>query len=241
MASYLVWEGPSEIDGSPIGLVMVVSSSNTKTGDVVQTYIVPKGFLAKESIHSGADYAVCGDCPRRGSGGKGRTCYVSLATGLNVIARAYCAGSIPVINGHKARCLATGRVLRLGTYGDPSAIPARVWRGLCASAASVVGYTHQWRRGFAAHLKQWCMASCETEAQAAMAHTQGWRTFRAGPIGSRPVAGEITCPASAEGGHRVDCAQCRLCGGAGVSAKSIHIVEHHTSANAAKKRLSVIR
>ena len=85
-----------------------------------------------------------------------------------------------------------------------------VWRAV-PSIAGRTGYTHQWTRRPA--LKRLVMASCETSAQAEIAQRQGWRTFRVKAPDSPLMAGEITCPASAEAGQRTTCDQCLLCNG----------------------------
>jgi hypothetical protein len=46
---------------------------------------------------------------------------------------------------------------------------------------------------------------------------------------------EILCPASKEAGERVQCAQCKLCGGNSVKGKSVAIVAHGTSKRKAKE------
>src|SRR4029077_6672547 len=107
--------------------------------------------------------------------------------------------------------LGAGRIVRLGTYGDPAAVPAYIWAQLTARATGRTGYTHQWRningRMPWAHvqaLKSLCMASADTESDAAEAQSLGWRTFRVTMPGDRdrtPV--EAVCPASAEAGKKL--------------------------------------
>ena len=53
----------------------------------------------------------------------------------------------------------------------------------------------------------------------------GWRTFRVRPVSQPLLRSEITCPASAEAGHRVRCIDCGLCDGTG-PAKNIAILAH---------------
>jgi hypothetical protein len=76
------------------------------------------------------------------------------------------------------------------------------------------GYTHQWRIGRFWRFRQLVMASVETSEDARLAWSRDWRTFRTAPKGEQPAHGEFACPASAEQGHRLTCAQCKACNGA---------------------------
>lgn len=243
MAGYIAFEGTSQIDGkTPVALVLTGlgdhQSQNSKTGAMVQSWIVLRHQSALSAISTGADYAICGECNLRGDHGKGRRCYVSPATGLrwvstHVLHEKY--KPLPSPN------LLKGRGLRMGTYGDPVALPLRAWKPLLRKVAYWTGYTHQWRHRRAQHFKDICMASVDTAAEAAEAQNQGWRTFRirkVDPItGPESLnAGEIVCPASAEAGHRTTCAKCRLC--AGASAKPhVAIIDHGRLARHRLERL----
>ncbi len=69
--------------------------------------------------------------------------------------------------------LGAGRVVRLGTYGDPAAIPSWVWDQLLTSCATHLAYTHQ--SGFRPDI---AMQSADTKAQAVEHWNNGRRTFR---------------------------------------------------------------
>jgi hypothetical protein len=123
-------------------------------------------------------------------------------------------------------------MVRLGTYGDPAAVPLPVWQALVAQAAGWTGYSHQWPT-LTEGWQRLLMASVDSVEEMDEAHEQGWRTFR---VGSEPVRGvEINCPASKEYGERVgkrvQCIDCLLCmGGTSRSGKSIQIAPHGTGA-----------
>ena len=73
------------------------------------------------------------------------------------------------------------------------------------------------------------MASTHTDADNAMAHGMGWRTFRTVANITQLSSLEILCPASPEGGNRETCSSCGACNGSkGVNDKkmSIAIVAH---------------
>jgi hypothetical protein len=38
-----------------------------------------------------------------------------------------------------------GRLVRLGSYGDPAAVPVWVWQAVMKQADGGTGYTHQWK------------------------------------------------------------------------------------------------
>ena len=249
MASWVVWEGPSVLNGSPIALVAVFGSANSKTGDVVQTYIIDARNALAWSVHSGSDASVCGMCPHRRHPVTGeRSCYVSLATGANVVSREYLSGRVPAMRPEELRAILRARksVLRLGTYGDPAAVPQSVWEEIIPAQIGrleidVVGYTHQWDNPMMSYLRKYCMASCETEMGVYAARTLGWRTFRARRHDEPVMAGEIVCPASAEAGRKLTCAKCRLCGGTNRrAAKDVAIIRHDATARAEQRRSTAL-
>jgi hypothetical protein len=237
----IIYSGPSQLDGSPIVCVAIVTSGNSKTGNMIQTHIIRADMNPLEASKTGADFAICGNCKHRGTAttdstkkqAQGRSCYVNLGQGPNQVFKAYSAGKYPTATPEQTRKIGAGRMVRLGTYGDPAAVPATVWDALLAEAAGHTGYTHQ-------HDKSpdysRMMHSADTAAEALQAHRAGRRTFRVIPVKTYQEQGagallksEILCPASKEAGQRVTCHQCKLCTGSNTSAKSIAIVAHGTS------------
>ena len=81
---YILFEGNSKLNGEPIvviGTGFSDSSANTKTGDMVQTWILLQNEEPHKAIKTGADSAICGNCVHRGEWDgvrwvKSRTCYV---------------------------------------------------------------------------------------------------------------------------------------------------------------------
>ncbi len=233
----ILYRGPSQIDGAPIVVVatgLVVGSANGKTGAMVQTYVLAdNGLSPMDNVRSGADASICGACPHRLNPETGkRSCYVTLAHGPRSVASSVNRGRyIDATEGVAAelvRDVIRGRALRLGTYGDPAAVPSYVWAPLLAVADSWTGYTHQWREGHAADLRSVVMASVDSEAEAWEARAAGWRYFRVRSRGAPTIEGEIDCP-SARG---VECADCGLCSGQATRAKSISIPAHGAGAGA---------
>jgi hypothetical protein len=119
-----------------------------------------------------------------------------------------------------------GLAFRIGSYGDPAAIPARIWKRATKRVKNRTGYTHQWRKRIGVGLKNLCMSSADSESDVATATARGWRTFRVRKYGAPTLENEIICPASAEGGRRTQCDTCGLCKGATIAAKNIVIADH---------------
>ena len=209
----ILYQGPSLLDGAPIVVIatgLKKASANSKTGGMIQTYILRSGVSPTVAIKTGDDASICGDCIHRGAGdGSGRTCYVNVGQGPLAVWRAFRRGAYPRA---MAPGLFAGRKVRLGTYGDPAAVPGYVWQAATGEASGWTGYTHQWRTR--PDLQPYCMASADTEAGAREAQAAGWRTFRVADPGDRArMAGEVVCPASAEAGKKLTCSACMACSG----------------------------
>jgi hypothetical protein len=206
-----LWRGASAFDGEPIVALAIFHSSNRKTGDMVQTYILRQGIKPTDAVNTGADASICGDCPHRKQADGTRSCYVNVGQSVNAVMRAHDAGRYPAVPLSAAADMVRGRGVRLGAYGDPAMVPASVWRAFISRASGHTGYTHQWRT--APEYRDLCMASVDSEAEARMAWAQGWRTFRVREESDATIPGEVVCPAGEEGGKRTICDRCRLCSG----------------------------
>ena len=225
-SGYIIYRGPSLLDGKPIVVVAITKESkNAKTGNMVQTYVlVDNGLSPVESARSLADISICGDCKhRRGTGG---ACYVNLGQGARAVMDGVVRGIYPSATPAQVARLITNRKVRLGTYGDPMAVPVWVWDNLVSEASGHTGYTHQWqpekrKRMDVLYPDQYdgiralCMASVDTEDEWFEATYEGWRTFRVRSAGDGLNIGEFPCPASEEAGKRVTCADCMACNGVG--------------------------
>ena len=228
-SGYVIYDGPSMLDGERIVAIVVGldGSRNVKTGEMVQTYIIRPDMSPWDAVRSGNDVSICGGCKMRGNGnGDERPCYVTLVHGPRVVYDALTRGIYEqALPDTVARVLA-GRMIRLGTYGDPAAVPLFVWQALVAHAAGWTGYSHQWQT-LTDGWQRLLMASVDSVEEMDDAHERGWRTFR---VGAEPVRGvEINCPASKEAGKRAQCIDCLLCmGSTSRSGKSIQIAPHGT-------------
>jgi len=227
---FVFYDGPSELDGAPIIGIAILHSDNGKTGNMVQTYILRADAHPVDAIRTGEDSSICGDCMHRGAPaiGRKRTCYVNVGQSVAAIFGAWTRGAYPLIDPADAAQLIADRVVRIGSYGDPAAIPAHIWRALIARAAGHTGYTHQWRQSHAQGLRDLVMASADSSRDRDVARAMGWRTFTVRTADQPLAAREIACPASPEGGNRRKCIDCQACDGAGVNAAraSVAIVVH---------------
>jgi len=226
MQHAIIYNGPSLLDGKPIVVIATYSNRNTKTGKVVQTYILRSDINPLEASKTGADFSICGSCPMRGEVttdpkrkiAKGRKCYVNLGQGVLIVFKSYKRG---VYKEGSARDMGRDRFVRVGTYGDPAAVPSHVWDELLSECETWTAYTHQkpWRPDIA-------MQSADSYDEAKAHWAEGRRTFRViVDLGDIDKTNEALCPASKEAGRRVQCTACKLCKGSS-NAKSIAIVEH---------------
>jgi hypothetical protein len=212
---YILYRGPSLLNGAPIVLVAIMHSMNDKTGDVVQTYILAdNGERPTQALKSGSDFSICGDCKHRpvNSGG----CYVVVRQGATRVWLELQAGKYADLSRRVSDVASElyDRTVRVGTYGDPAAVPVEVWRQALMSSRGWVGYTHQWRDPKAQPLRYFCMASVDTPEEKLEANDAGWRTFRVRLPGEQLLEREAICPASQEGGYKLNCIECGVCDGA---------------------------
>lgn len=208
----LFYEGPSEIDGKPIKGYITNNSSNRKTGDMLQTWIVVDGMSPSEACKTGADKSICGNCIHRPV--NNGTCYVITHQAPTAIQK---------FPPKKLSGTTSGSPLRMGAYGDPTAIPFEKWEKLIQQfeVQRHTGYTHQWKE-CDDRFKSLCMASVDSEDEYYKATKAGWRTYRVKAADAPLLNGEIYCPS-----HKgVECANCNLCGGTSVSAPNIVIDVH---------------
>jgi len=224
---YVIYQGPSIIDGSPIVVVAVMKSRNEKTGNMVQTFIMRQDVHPGEAL-KGADYSVCGDCKHRPS--KDGTCYVEVGKSVSAVWKAYHRGSYPRIDPSELPL--AGRKIRLGTYGDPAAVPRAVWDDSVPNADGHTGYSHQWLESFMqSGMGRYVMASVDSVDELKAAQRMGYRTFRVRGAEEALDEAEIACPASDEAGNKTQCERCKLCAGtASKSWKNIAIVVHGAKA-----------
>jgi hypothetical protein len=230
---YIAYEGPSELTGEPIVVIINKvhsASANDKTGALVQSFIIRSDVNPVDALKTGADRALCGDCVHRPINAEitgEPPCYVNVGRSVLAVFNAYKRGRYVRVKPQALARILAGKKLRIGTYGDGAAAPVSLWQTLTQYTADHVGYTHQWQRAGFDHFgwSSLVMASADTAAEAELAQELSYRTFRVS-IGLDKRAGEISCPASAESGKKTTCDNCMLCAGQMKAAKNIVIADH---------------
>jgi len=187
-------------------------SENSKTGDMVGLYILPRQESPTESIKGKRDSKQCGDCALKLS--VGGSCYVNPVT-VNSPWRARVADAVTSLPSHQG----ITKPIRLGVYGDPGLVPYDILSALVDQSPGHTGYTHQWHK-IDSRYSQILMASVDNvmaqqhgvkpERLRKLAKSLGYRTFRVVSGGQDTGKTEITCPYQT---HKVQCAKCLLCGG----------------------------
>lgn len=230
----ILWEGPSRLDGAPIVAIatgLKGNSTNSKTDNMVQTWILRRDEKPGAAVRSGADVSVCGDCVHRAVGGLG-TCYVNVGWGVNQVWKCWKQGKYQRATTEVRAWMRDTFHIRFGAYGDPVAAPAKTWRSILPeNPFDATGYTHQWRNGKAQRYRDFLMASVESEAERVEAKAKGWRSFMIVPL-NRDMPKDVTwCPSDKLNPRKrkTPCKDCGLCNGARYDAKDVGIFVHGPS------------
>lgn len=241
MARMIVYQGLSEIDLlTPIVALATYDpkgsshSGNSKTGNMIQIAVMLEDIDPVDAIRAGLDPAVCGDCIHRGkaSGGEG-TCYthadILRGWAQTSLWRAYKRGKS--INLPFDLDVFRGQLVRFGSYGDPAAVPLRIWRLIHSVAKEVTSYTHAWRYADPGY-GEFSMASIDGDMSSRdLAASKGYRSYFVREVDTPKPKGMVQCPASKEAGERIDCARCLQCSGTASGRRNdITIMAHGSGA-----------
>jgi hypothetical protein len=196
--------------------IATTETSNAKTGDMIQIWIMDRNLHPVESIRSGKDATLqCAGCPLASGSG----CYVSPLP-LMAIWRKFTRNEYPHLNLFSPEWATfwAGKSVRFGAYGNPSLLPLCVVESIATSARRHTGYFHNWQELSSEEAKaygRFFMASCEPW-NVAKANALGLRTFTVLPAGAAVPEGSLECLADSKG---LTCAECGLCDGTERSAK----------------------
>jgi hypothetical protein len=204
---YVLWEGVSQLDNkTPIVCILTTRSKNVKTGNMLQTWILLRDINPMEAIHDDMDAPICGLCIHRIL----RTCYVEVWQAPASVWKTYQKGGYTTPSTETLSAVCAGRMLRIGAYGDPAAVPIAVWDQVAPLCAGYIGYTHQWKDF--PQLARYCMASVDSATERPYAKALGFRTFRArGHSTERAHHQEAQCPGAEEAGKKMKCIDCKYC------------------------------
>lgn len=196
--------------------IATTDSDNSKTGNMIQVWIMSRLVHPVESRRSGHDATLqCQGCPFASNQG----CYVS-PLALMAIWRAYKANSYSYLQFGSADWDAffQGASVRLGAYGNPSMLPLAMLQSITDLASMHTGYMHDWHLmpiDLARSYGRFLMASTEP-SNSAYAQNLGLRTFTVLSPDSPSEGLGIECLADAKG---MQCADCGLCDGTARSSK----------------------
>ena len=217
----VIYEGPSVFDGKDIvviangfgGADSRMRSHNSKTGAMIQTWILRADDHPIEHFIMGDDDSICGDCKHS----KMNTCYVNLMHGPAQVYKAYKRGTYQKANA-ESLMLFKDSTIRLGAYGDPAAVPMQVWESILGVAKNHTAYTHAWKNCDPSY-KKICMASCDTNVEVDEAIAMGWTPFFAADKDMPMPENSFICPASKEADQRLSCGECMACNGGEYNGK----------------------
>jgi hypothetical protein len=232
----IIYEGPSLLgNGADIVIIAIVTANNAtkndKTGGMVQTYIMNKDVPPITAQKTQQDDVNCGDCKHRN-----KSCYVRVEQSVNSVYRAYRRGSYPKLTEQQTIELFSNQKVRMGTYGEPSAITGRYWHNWLQKSKGNTGYTHQWKLTSSNELKDLCMASTDTIEEYYEAKALGWRVFHVkNQNDEKPIAKAVDCPASEKMGKKLHCEDCMLCNGLQKGATSDVVIDVHGTKNKVNK------
>lgn len=222
---WILYEGPSQLDGTEIVAIATgsrVTSKNRKTGPMLQTWMLNANVHPHEAIIRRLDTCVCGDCGFKLDDEGNRICYVKPMP-LGQIYNQYRDGRYPITPNYSQ-----GLNARIGSYGDPTAVPIKVWLNLIANVPAATGYTRQWQQQQFQDFRHFCMASCFNDEESQYARALGWKAYTIRPVAqpSKPLnltedpsnaqrpslVKEVDCPA-AKLPNQITCNSCKLCDG----------------------------
>jgi len=179
------------------------ASSNIKTGDMIQIWILLVDQSPVAGIQSGLDaLTICIGCPF--SSGNG--CYVNLGQAPLTVWKAYNNGSYAPLEDYS---VFQDREVRFGAYGNPSLLPLRIVKAIRRRAGKTTGYFHDWKANQKAKkYNRYFMASTDTLASLEEAKSQGLRVFHSSR--NKPLGKFTTCLNVTRG---KTCAECGICNG----------------------------
>ena len=202
MNGYTIYHGPSAITFTPIVAILTLRSTNSKTGNIPQLWILS----ADEEPHAAAK-----------SGGDATTPAGRLRLAHWLLS-------------HQPRAIRLGAYG--DPVAVPLAILSRLAAMAADAGGTTLGYTHQWHLPRAAAYRGLLMASVDSPAERTRATAGGWRTFRVGLADEEPSGHEVHCPAVTDGSTCNACRACDGGASPAVPSVFIHAHGSHGKVNA---------
>ena len=183
------------------------SSSNSKTGDMVQLAILPIDNKPTKALKN-RQLPNCGDCALISA------CYVNTVSLNDVYKKTVHQAVSAVPKQLRAP-------IRLGSWGDPGLLPLDLLQQLIGAAGAHTGYTHLWQ-DIPAEYSAVLMASIDhltakkqgltVQELKQLAWDRGYRTYTILQPGEQQSAQERPCLYVS---NNTQCRYCKLCSGAG--------------------------
>ena len=245
----VVWRGKAEYDNATdIVLIATPPGTNRKLGPKMWTlWIMLEHIHPMDAVKSGADYAVCGNCPLRPSiaeklkamGIDASKCYVNVGREVGRIWECFKRGGYQETTPADFAVIIRNFSARIGGHGDGGAVPVHIIKqilgydpltGQC-DIETYTNYSHGWTTpGWNPEHLDIAMVSLDRQSIADYpgefaALPANARTYRV--LGSdEPIPGkrasEVLCPNYSKA---VQCGDCGLCAGS-LQAKSIVAPDH---------------
>lgn len=203
--------------------IATMKTTNEKTGDMVQVWILAKNEKPYDLLKAGKDGIVCGSCPLKSGAG----CYVTVFQAPTQIYKAYKAGKYST-NYDEFLEIVQNKFVRFGAYGDPSFIPFKTLFQIASRCKGYTGYSHQWKnKNFDAKLLTILHASIDHENDIAILNKlhPTAKYFRLVDNYADIKENEIVCLSDSMG---VQCRDCLKCSGS--SSDNIVIEKHGVNA-----------
>ena len=215
---FLIYEGSK--NGEKYAVIATLKTSNRKTGNMIQLWIILSDYSPVDGVKSGLDAStICTGCKFASGNG----CYVNVGQAPNSIWKAYKANKYPKLDPFLYDNVFNGRKVRFGAYGNPSLIPLSIIKMITESCEGWTGYFHDWSKMSkerALAYGKYFMASTETNDSVRRAKEKNLRFFHVSPTQPKDT---IECLSDSRG---LSCDQCQLCKGNRIGAKSIWINPH---------------
>ena len=206
LSGFVLYDGPSVLDGQPIVAIATLSTANVKTGPMAQVWILRADVNPVLASKTGDDVSICGTCVHRHN--TGGSCYVNIGQAPNSIYKSYHKGNYATYDASIHADYFVGRKVRLGAYGDPAAVPFDILNSIAKVSLGHTGYTHQIRHvNFDKRYLTICQVSADSPKQALKYQSMGAKTFRVAMAGDALADDETECLADSKG---IQCADCLL-------------------------------
>ena len=210
---FIIYEGTK--NGEKFAVIATLKTSNRKTGNMIQLWILLSDHSPVDGVKSGLDAStICTGCKFASGNG----CYVNVGQAPLQIWKSYKANKYPKLDPFLYDNVFNGRKVRFGAYGNPSLIPLSIVKMITESCDGWTGYFHDWKgmsKEKAQSYGKYFMASTETNDSVRRAREKNLRFFHVSPNQPKNT---IECLSDSRG---LSCDQCQLCKGLSL----IHISE----------------